>query len=160
MKCPAWKEDFPVAWEDDDLVARRDFTKSLVWISCAAFLANTILLARAATRRVGHLPEAKIATVGEMPVGGAKVFRYPEGSEPRVLVRLSADEFVAYSQNCTHLACPVVYEAQKQQLLCPCHEGSFDARTGAVVSGPPPGALEQIALETRGNEVWAVGVMA
>ena len=37
---PAWKDDFPVAWVDDHYVTRREFTKSLVLVSCAAFGAN------------------------------------------------------------------------------------------------------------------------
>ena len=42
---PAWKDDFPVSWVDDHYVTRREFTKSLVLVSCAAFCANGALVA-------------------------------------------------------------------------------------------------------------------
>src|SRR2546423_13590088 len=57
----------------------------------------------------------------------------------------------------THLACPVYFEQQRQRLECPCHEGGFDVQTGNVLYGPPPRPLDQIVLELRGAEVWAVG---
>lgn len=157
MKTPAWKDDFPISWPDDDLVTRREFTKSLVWVSCASFLANAALLGRAAVRGDGPLPQKNIGRADDLPIGGARVFHYPDETEPCVLVRLSEQEFVAFSQRCTHLGCPVLYQAKEQRLECPCHEGAFDARTGAVLYGPPPRPLGVIALETRGNELWAVG---
>ena len=42
---PAWKDDFPISWVDDHYVTRREFTKSLVLVSCAAFCANGALVA-------------------------------------------------------------------------------------------------------------------
>jgi nitrite reductase/ring-hydroxylating ferredoxin subunit len=161
MSAPAWKTDFPVSVAEDDFVARREFTRSLVWVSFATFLASAGLLGRVAASGSETFPAAPIARVDDMPAGSARVFHYPEGSdEPRVLVRLPSGEFAAFSQNCTHLGCPVLYESKSAQLLCPCHEGCFDARTGTVVSGPPPRALEQVALEVRGGDVWAVGVLS
>jgi Rieske Fe-S protein len=161
MTRPAWKSDFPISVAEDDFVARREFTKSLVWVSFASFLANAGLLGRVAASSAEELPPQRIARLSEVPAGSARGFRYPEGDpEPRVLVHLPSGELVAFSQNCTHLGCPVVYEPRQSQLLCPCHEGCFDARTGGVVSGPPPRALRQVALEVRGDEVWAVGVLS
>ena len=154
---PAWKEDFPISWVDDDFVTRREFTKSLVWVSCASFAASVGLAAKAAVQDHQPLPARRIAAVDDLPVGGARVFHYPDEATPCVLIRLEADRFVAYPQNCTHLACPVLYEATTQRLLCPCHEGSFDATTGRVLSGPPPRPLTPITIERRGDELWATG---
>jgi Rieske Fe-S protein len=155
---PAWKDDFPVSWPDDHVVNRREFTKTLVWVSCASFAATAGLGVRAATRRNGASAPLKIAEVSELPVGGSKVFGYPESDEPCLLVRSDADTFVAYSQKCTHLGCPVVYEAEERRLHCPCHEGFFDVADGRVLAGPPPRPLPRIELERRGHELWAVGV--
>jgi Rieske Fe-S protein len=157
VKRPAWKDDFPISWVDDDLVTRREFTKSLVWVSCASFVANSALLGCAVVKGDGPLPAKRVGHVSELPVGGARVFHYPDETEPCVLVRLSESEFVAFDQRCTHLGCPVLYQARTQQLECPCHEGFFDARTGAVRSGPPPRPLAAIELERRGDELWAIG---
>ena len=41
---------------------------------------------------------------------------------------------------------------------CPCHEGNFDALTGAVLDGPPPRPLGRIDVEIRDDEqIWALG---
>jgi len=75
----------------------------------------------------------------------------------QVRVRTSDGQYHAYGQKCTHLSCPVYFEQQRQRLECPCHEGGFDVQTGNVLYGPPPRPLDQIVLEVRGTEVWAVG---
>jgi nitrite reductase/ring-hydroxylating ferredoxin subunit len=36
-----------------------------------------------------------------------------------------------------HLGCVVYWSPEREQMLCPCHEGVFDPRTGGVVAGPP-----------------------
>jgi Rieske Fe-S protein len=158
MSGPAWKEDFPISWVDDDFVTRREFTKSLVWVSCASFAANLALMGRAAVKPRGTFPEMKVAERDELPIGGASVFHYPDADSPCLLVRLESDRFVAFSQKCTHLGCPVLFDQARRQLHCPCHEGFFDAETGHVLSGPPPRPLPVVALELRGTEVWALGV--
>ena len=39
---------------------------------------------------------------------------------------------IAYSKVCTHAGCPVgLYEAERHQLLCPCHQSAFDVLDGA-----------------------------
>ena len=157
---PAWKDDFPVSWPDDHLVTRREFTKTLAWVSCASFVATAALTAKAATRGQETLPALKVGDVGELSVGESKVFGYPAADEPCLLVRTEADTFVAYSQKCTHLGCPVVYEAQERRLHCPCHAGFFDVGDGRVLAGPPPRPLPRVHLERRGSELWAVGVSA
>ncbi|PYQ55333.1 MAG: Rieske (2Fe-2S) protein [Acidobacteria bacterium] len=155
---PAWKHDFPVAWEDDHLVTRRAFAQSLVWVSGAAFAGNAAFAARASLGRAQPLPARKVAEVDELPVGGAKVFAYPEEGDACVLVRLDADTFVAFGQRCTHLGCPVVPEPAQGTLQCPCHEGLFRVTDGRVLSGPPPRPLPRVELARRGQELWAVGV--
>jgi Rieske Fe-S protein len=155
---PAWKDDFPISLVDDDFVTRREFTKSLVWVSCASFIANAALAARAVVKDEAPTLPLRIAGRDELAVGQARVFHYPDESEPCVLIRLAADRFVAFGQKCTHLGCPVLYEASKQQLQCPCHEGFFDAATGHVVSGPPPRELPVVGLEIRGEDIWAVSI--
>ena len=32
-----WKDHFPISWVDDHFVTRREFTKSLIWVSLATF---------------------------------------------------------------------------------------------------------------------------
>ena len=57
------------------------------------------------------------------------------------ILRKSQTEVVAYSNVCTHLSCRVNWNPDKQQYICPCHDGRFGI-DGGVVSGPPPRPLD------------------
>ena len=158
---PAWKDDFPVDWVDDHFVTRREFTKSLLLVSFATFAATGSLVGMGLLerRRNGKpLPAVRIGGLNETPVGGSRVFHYPEADTPCLLVRLDAGTFAAYGQKCTHLGCPVAYRPAAGCLYCPCHEGFFDARDGKVLSGPPPRPLPRVELEKRGEDLWAIGL--
>lgn len=58
------------------------------------------------------------------------------------------DGVVAYSKICTHAGCPVgLYRAQSHELLCPCHQSTFDVLTGAEPTfGPAARPLPQLPL--------------
>ena len=55
---------------------------------------------------------------------------------------------VAYSMICTHVGCPVgLYEHRTHQLLCPCHQSTFDvADNAAVIFGPAHRPLPQLKI--------------
>jgi ubiquinol-cytochrome c reductase iron-sulfur subunit len=55
---------------------------------------------------------------------------------------------VGYSKICTHAGCPVgLYRAEAHQLLCPCHQSTFDVLHGAKpVFGPAVRSLPQLPL--------------
>ena len=154
---PAWRDHYPVAWAEDDLVNRREFTKSLAVVSCAAFCATSALAARALTRADEPRREVRVASVTDLPVGGSLVFAYPAAGDHCLLVRRDDGSFAAYAQACTHLGCPVVYEAEERRFHCPCHAGFFSVEDGRVLAGPPPRPLPRIRLERRGDSLWAVG---
>jgi ubiquinol-cytochrome c reductase iron-sulfur subunit len=74
----------------------------------------------------------------------------------QALLRLPADRAafapqgcVAYSKICTHAGCPVgLYRAEAHELLCPCHQSTFDVLRGALpVFGPAARPLPQLRLE-------------
>ncbi|MCC7264926.1 MAG: Rieske 2Fe-2S domain-containing protein [Candidatus Latescibacteria bacterium] len=108
-------------------------------------------------KRQGQPLVQQIARLDEIPVGGVRLFQYPDPHKSCVLVRLGETDFVAYDQQCTHLACPVIPEPQANRLYCPCHEGVFDLATGRPVAGPPRRPLPRIRLEIRDGTVYAVG---
>jgi ubiquinol-cytochrome c reductase iron-sulfur subunit len=56
--------------------------------------------------------------------------------------------YVAYSKVCTHAGCPVgLYRASEHQLICPCHQSTFDVLDGAVpVFGPAARPLPQLPI--------------
>jgi ubiquinol-cytochrome c reductase iron-sulfur subunit len=55
---------------------------------------------------------------------------------------------VAYSKICTHVGCPVgLYQAPTHELVCPCHQSTFDVLDGArPLFGPATRSLPQLPL--------------
>ncbi|HZE99877.1 MAG TPA: Rieske (2Fe-2S) protein [Planctomycetota bacterium] len=158
----AWKDDFPISWVDDHFVTRREFTKSLVLVSCATFCATGVIavMGRAGAAAAAKCEPRRIAAVGEIRVGSSRVFEFPAPGDPCLLIRLTEERFVAFGQRCTHLGCPVLYRKETRKLHCPCHEGYFNAEDGSVVAGPPPRPLPRVEIERRGDELWATGFRA
>ncbi len=68
------------------------------------------------------------------------------------LRRVSEQEFVAFSVNCTHLGCPVRWLPDAEIFMCPCHGGVF-YRDGRVASGPPPRPLVRYPVRVRKETV-------
>jgi Rieske Fe-S protein len=156
---PAWREDFPIDWPQDQYVERRDFMKFLVLISAALTVGQFWIAGQNWLRKRRGLPEIRrIARLAEIPAGTSLVFQYPGELDNCVLVRLSERDLVAYSQKCTHLSCAVIPEPAKGVLHCPCHEGFFDLRSGNPTAGPPRRPLPRITLEVRGQDVYATGI--
>jgi len=71
---------------------------------------------------------------------------------------------LAYSRICTHAGCPVgMYESTIHQLMCPCHQSTFDVLRGAQPTGGPAARpLPQLPLYTDsdGNLRAAAGFTA
>ncbi len=54
------------------------------------------------------------------------------------------EHFTVYSGRCTHLGCGYAFEKVTGHFKCPCHEGVFDVKSGGVLAGPPPRALDTL----------------
>ena len=112
--------------------------------------------------------EGKPIHVDDLEVGGLQTV-FPENSnndaiDQTILIRAATEPvyppseprkkwwspqgYIAFSKICTHAGCPVgQYQAQFQQLMCPCHQSTFDILNGAkVVFGPAPRPLAQLPL--------------
>ncbi len=156
---PRWRRDFPIDWDEDDYVSRRDLVKYMVLTSSAFAVGQlSFLYKKLFGRPQQALQRQPVATLNELAVGGAKTFNYPAGSTSRLLVRLGPSAFVAYDQQCTHLQCPIVPVVEQGKLHCPCHNGWFDLRTGDAIAGPPQRRLPRILLEVHDQTVYAAGV--
>src|SRR5690606_33683362 len=156
---PQWRKDFPIDWPQDHYVARRDFMKFMVLTSLAMFVGQVwIGVQNWLRRRAGKPQIVKIASLSALPVGQTLVFSYPGPHDKCVLIHVEEGLLLAYSQKCTHLQCAVIPRPDKGDIHCPCHEGYFDLRSGAVLAGPPPRPLPKILLEVRGDDVYATGV--
>jgi arsenite oxidase small subunit len=99
----------------------------------------------------------EVAELNEIPVRDVKLFTYPP-QDHYFMIRTSDEEYVAYSQKCTHLSCAVHYSAKNDRLECPCHQGFFSVKGGSVLQGPPPRPLPQITLERDGTKLIAIAV--
>ena len=153
------KDDFPIDWEEDNYVSRREFFKFMTLASGGLAIGSTALAAwHQLNRNERRFDEAKIARVSDVAVGGTIGFSYPRPHDICILIQPEAGKFVAYSRRCTHLSCPVDYQHEHNRLYCPCHNGAFSVKDGAVLQGPPPHPLPQIMLEVRGDDIYAVGV--
>src|SRR5262245_62373790 len=105
---PQWRNDFPLDWPQDELVARRDFAKFLVLTSFAFVVGQAWIAVETFLRqRTGRPPLTRIGNLDALPVGGATTFDYPGPNDPCILLRTGPDRFLAYSQKCTHLSCAV-----------------------------------------------------
>ena len=113
--------------------------------------------------------------VDTLQVGGT-LTAFPQGAEHAadsqvVVVRVGDGEvrprpgretwspqgYVAYSKICPHVGCPVgLYQADTHELLCPCHQSTFDVLDGARPSfGPATRSLPQLplAVDAQGHLV-------
>lgn len=155
-----WREDFPVSWESDNYVTRREMVKFLALGSLTIAGANAVVAGLPHIVKASQLPKTRIALASSIPVGGSKLFSYPTEEDPCILVRQNNGDLVAYSQVCTHLSCAVVHKEEENCLFCPCHHGYFSVDAGRPYAGPPTRPLPRIKLEQQGNEIFAVGVEA
>jgi nitrite reductase/ring-hydroxylating ferredoxin subunit len=156
-KTPQCQMDFPIEWEGDHYVSRREMVKFLTLGSGILAIANWVTvfakgLVRHDSKSVKHL-----GPVGDLERQDALLFRYPTEQDPCIAVRTPEGKFVAYSQVCTHLSCAVVYDKSENQLVCPCHRGVFSIDEGAPIAGPPTRPLPRIRIEQRGDQIFAVG---
>lgn len=159
QKVNVWEEDFPIEKEREAYVTRRQFSNFLVLTSLGMFMGNLWILAQSIFSKPQTVfPKKVIAKVSELKAGGVKIFRYPEDKDPCILIRTPKDHFVAYSQKCTHLACPVQYSPSTNKLECPCHDGHFSVETGEVLQGPPPRRLPRVVIERDGDLLVAVAL--
>jgi len=153
------RDDFPIDWEEDHYVSRREFFKFMTLASGGLAVGSAALAAWHQLRPHERLFEpARIAAIDDVPVGGSIGFTYPRPHDICILIQPEPGQFIAYSRRCTHLSCPVEYQPEKGWLYCPCHNGAFSAADGSVIQGPPPHALPKVLLEVRGDEIYAVGV--
>lgn len=156
-----WHRDFPYEALAEEEVTRREFTRYLVLGAGTMAAANVGLAMWSQLRSINIGEPRAVAALADVAVGGSYLFRYPSARDPAVLMRLGEGEVVAFSQKCTHLGCVVFYQKDEQRWHCPCHNGNFDTRTGAVLSGPPTRPLGRIDVEIRNDgQIWALGILA
>jgi cytochrome b6-f complex iron-sulfur subunit len=140
-------------------ITRRNLMKSLLGFSIVSTLAGVLTpiigyLWPPARRTVAEGTRLRVGSLSELQGSGGLVSS--ANNEPIVLTYNQDGSVRAFSAICTHLACVVSWEAQGQYILCPCHDGRFNAQTGAVISGPPPTPLTAYEVVVEGDDIYIV----
>jgi arsenite oxidase small subunit len=134
--------------------------QSLIGGALAVILGGAVVAPGLARRDEDWLPAAKLAdlTAGQPTPVAVRVARqdgYAQVVDRRTvfLIRTGESQVMALDSTCTHLGCRVSWNAETKALMCPCHGGVFDAATGAVKAGPPPGPLRPIEARVDNGQV-------
>jgi thiosulfate dehydrogenase (quinone) large subunit len=112
---------------------------------------------REASRHSAGRPPAgmhPVADGGSVRIGQGIRFSDPATGQPAWLIRSGSSRYDAFSAICTHAGCTVDYDSSVKQFVCPCHGGSYSARDGHVLGGPPPSPLPRIKLAWSGKQVY------
>ena len=142
--------------EDESQTSRRAFCTNLMLVTGLVAVAPNITAAPQDSS-VAY-PARKIEGAEMLQPGSSLYFNYPTRNDPAVLLRSDDGEYKAYSRRCSHAGCSVDFDPSNRCLKCPCHKGTFDARMGYVMFGPPRRPLDEIVLQMRaGGQLWAVG---
>lgn len=105
-------------------------------------------------RPVGPVDSFKIDEITEVSFEDTSALPWAgETSKTAAWLNRAGDqEFIAYSANCSHLGCPVRWEAQAKLFMCPCHGGVY-YQNGAVAAGPPPRGLTRYPVRVHDGQV-------
>jgi arsenite oxidase small subunit len=158
-----------------NVVSRRLFLKLTSGLAAGAGAAAVPGAVQAAPAqdagRAGLPYTAKaIGRAGGMKVNAPVNFTYPDASSPCIAVRMGTPvpggvgpngDIVAFSQMCTHMGCPVAYDAEQRVFKCGCHFSMFDAeQSGQIVCGQATESLPRIVLNynSKDDSVTAVAI--
>ena len=147
-------------------ISRRNFMMklSLGFAAASAAVAAIPVISALLAPLLEKSPEKwrKVGTVNDFELGSTKLVTF-ENADPKPSAGVTAktaawlrrndkDNFIAFSANCTHLGCPVRWEAKAELFMCPCHGGVY-YKDGTVAAGPPPKALTNYKVRVYNNEV-------
>jgi cytochrome b6-f complex iron-sulfur subunit len=76
----------------------------------------------------------------------------PFAGKAILLLKTASGELRALTATCTHLACTVQFRAERSDIWCACHNGTYDLN-GLNVSGPPPRPLVKLDVKVQGDKV-------
>lgn len=85
--------------------------------------------------------------------GEARPYTDAATGDPALVVRAPDGELFALSAICTHAGCELAY--RQEALTCPCHNSTFDIRTGTPERGPARRPLPTAQVVERGGRILA-----
>jgi arsenite oxidase small subunit len=160
-----------------ETLSRRKFFKVSGGLAAGAGFAGSVvpLAAEAAPAAdagstVLPYPKRTIGTASRLKVGEPVPFAYPDASSPCTLIKMGKPaeggvgpdlDIVAFSTLCTHMGCPVSFDAKSGCFKCPCHYSTFDAEKGGqMICGQATEDLPRVVLQydPRSGNLTAVAV--
>lgn len=156
----------------DSTVSRRMFFK-VSGAGAAGVAVSASGAASAAQVEAGRTtlpyPRKPVAMVAALKVNEAVAFTYPDDASPCTLLKLGRrvaggagpdGDIVAFSSLCTHMGCPVSYDAQARAFKCGCHYSQFDPELGGqMICGQATENLPQVNLAVGSDgAISATGV--
>jgi succinate dehydrogenase / fumarate reductase iron-sulfur subunit len=152
--------------DDQKVPARRQFCVRCIQIIqgamgvTLAFIVGRAVVAPASARRqtmwlhAGSLDDLNEQTPSAVTLRVARPDGATEVVDRRVvyLVKTAPNHVRAFDSTCTHLGCRTRYNADSNQIECPCHGGVYDTN-GQVIAGPPPQPLATLNTRLDGDRV-------
>lgn len=153
--------------QPDKVINRRQFMEVGVWASAAvAGVTLTGISGRFVTGKTLDVQPGqwvKLEEVGTLRPDQVLRLSYVvtqrdawRRTEKKGLLYVTVDESGGYrvlDATCTHLGCTVRWDEADHHFRCPCHDARF-RQDGAVVSGPPPQPLRQLATKVEEGVLW------
>ncbi len=158
-------------------ISRRSFLKGSSIAVTIPLVGSTVALAdenkTSSINETGttlDYPETVISNADQLPVNKAVSFNYPDDNSPCAMIRMgksvpggvgSDKDIVAYSVQCNHMGCALIYKPNSRTFMCPCHFSIFDSeKSGQMVTGQATEDLPRIVLSYNkdSGEVKAIGV--
>jgi menaquinol-cytochrome c reductase iron-sulfur subunit len=84
----------------------------------------------------------------------AQVWPYQTSRAALYVLNQGDGTFAVYDIHCTHVGCPVRWNAQADRFFSPCHGGMFD-KDGRVLAGPPPRPLDRYEYKVEKGILYA-----
>jgi cytochrome b6-f complex iron-sulfur subunit len=142
----------------DKEVVRRDFIRSLftggflLWFGAFLYPVFRYLKPREEEDTTNAVQSVVAAKISEIKTVHAKLFKF--GTKPAWVYENEKKDIVAVIATCSHLGCTVTFYPEKNQFICGCHGGTYDA-TGKNIAGPPPRPLTPLKVLFDGDNIIA-----
>jgi Rieske Fe-S protein len=162
------KPDPPGYFEGESMTRRRVFTIASQGIGGLAAAGIVLPAVGFAVAPIFHRGKERWEEVGPTSdfvedTYRQVVFTETEGigdaGKTTAYVRRSSEElgeepgqFIAVSNRCVHLGCPVRFVEAAGNFICPCHGGVYDF-VGKVLGGPPVRPLDRFQVRVRKGQV-------
>ena len=139
-----------------DPIERRSFLQRLLQLIMGLWGVGLIGAIAAYLRPPRALPfmgptDIRVGPLDRFNQGEARFI--PHEQHPFWVIRTERDQLIALSAVCTHLRCILRWDADRRELICPCHWGTFDLN-GNVLAGPPSRPLRTFETHVRGGIIY------